>query len=298
MSTGWSWWVMSLVTFNMGVTFFLFLWAPWAKVPTVADGTTGHSWAGGTIREGVKPLPLWWLLLSCAMFIAAFIYLVLYPGFGNNPGRLGWSAHGEHDQAAAATQARLQPVMQQLAGMSVAQASRDPRALQIGARLFGDNCAACHGRQGQGNQELGAPDLTDTDSLYGRDADSIVASITDGRSGSMPAWKSLGNENVRALTHYVLQLSGQTHDAYLADQGRAVFASNCVACHGPQGHGNPAMGAPNLTDKVWLHGGRPGQIKATISNGRQGHMPAWNERLTNTQIHVVAAYVYQLSPHP
>jgi len=286
---------MSLVTFNMGVTFFLFLWAPWAKVPSVADGTTGHSWAGGAIREGLKPLPWWWLLLSFTMFIAAFIYLVLYPGFGNNPGRLGWSAHGEHDQAAATTQARLQPVMQQLAGMSVAEAARDPRALQIGARLFGDNCAACHGRPGQGNQSLGAPDLTDTDSLYGRDADSIVASITYGRSGSMPAWKSLGNESVRALTHYVLQLSGQTHDAYLAELGGELFASNCVACHGPEGHGNPAMGAPNLTDSTWLYGSSEATIIETVGKGRSNKMPAHKAFLGEAKSHLLAAYVFGLS---
>lgn len=300
MTTGWSLWVMALVVFNLGVIFFLFLWAPHAKIPVGPDGTTGHVWADGKIREGLHKLPRWWLAVSWAMFLGAFGYLVLYPGFGAFQGVLGWTSVGEHDHAAELNAGKLEPELQRLQAMSIEQAAGDPVAQRLGARLFIDNCAACHGRQAQGNHLLGAPRLDDEDWLYGGSAEDILASITDGRTGAMPPWNSLGAETVRNLAQYVRSLSmgGLPHDAGMARMavaGEEAFKSTCVACHGSDGKGNPLIGAPNLTDSVWLYGGSLAEIEASINNGRQGEMPAWQGRLSAAEIHLLAAYVLQLS---
>ncbi len=295
MSAGWSWWVIVLIVFNLGVTFFLFVWAPRAKIPTLPDGTTGHVWAHGALREGMHRLPGWWIVISLAMYVAAAVYLVLYPGFGNTRGLLDWTSHRELAQATAANDAKLDPVLQRLAAMSIEQAARDPQAQALGKRLFVDNCTACHGRNGLGNPLLGAPNLTDADWLYGGSADEISTSIRSGRSGVMPAWNALGADTVKNLVQYVLSLSGQAHDAGMATAGEAVFKTTCIACHGPEGKGNPALGAPNLTDDVWLYGGTPAAIEASIDQGRQGHMPAWSPRLSDADIHLLAAYVFHLS---
>lgn len=294
MSSGWSLWVMFLVVLNLGITLFLFLWAPTAKIPTRPDGTTGHVWAHGTILEGLRQLPRWWIVFSASMFIAAFAYLYLFPGFGNHKGALNWTAHGQLARAVAANETRLAPLMERFRLYPVEQLAQDPEAVQMGQVMFEDNCAACHQRSGKGNILVGAPNLTDSDWLYGGTGKAITTSIHDGRSGVMPPWASLGEDNVNNLVQYVLSLSGSPHDAAKAAAAKPLFAT-CAACHGADGKGNPAVGAPNLTDHTWLHGGSVADIHATIHDGREGHMPAWNQRLTDDKIRVIAAYVYHLS---
>jgi cytochrome c oxidase cbb3-type subunit III len=293
-TSGLSLWVMFLVVLNMGITFFLFLWGPRAKIPTLPDGTSGHIWAHGVLREGVRRLPLWWLLFSGAMFLAGFTYLVLYPGFGSHKGVLGWTSHGELARDEAINDAKMDELLTRFRQYPVEQLADDPAALQMGGRLFVDNCAACHGRGGYGNVKLGAPSLIDDDWLYGGSGKDILASIHDGRSGLMPPWASLGEDNVRNLAQYVLSLSGSPHDAAKAAAGQPLFTT-CAACHGSEGKGNPALGAPNLTDKIWLHGGKVEEIERTIGGGRQGAMPAWSKRLSEDQVRVLAAYVYHLA---
>ncbi len=297
MSSGWSWWVIGLIVFNLGLTFFLFVWAPRAKVPVLSDGTTGHVWSNGSIREGMHRLPLWWILASFGFYVWAFAYFVLYPGFGSYKGTLDWTSERELAAATAANSAKLDPVMQRLAALEVEAVGSDPQGLQFGERLFIDNCSACHGRHGQGNHLLGAPNLSDSDWLYGGNAQDILMSIRNGRSGVMPAWGALGEETVKNLAQYVLALSGQGHDAAAAAAGEAVFKATCSACHGADGTGNPMLGAPNLSDGIWLYGGEPAAIAASIHDGRQGHMPAWHTRLSEQEIHVLAGYVHHLSHH-
>ncbi len=294
MSAGWSLWVMFLVTLNMSITFLLFLWAPRAKIPTQPDHTSGHVWAHGTIREGVRRLPLWWVLFSASMFVSAWAYLVLYPGYGHHAGALGWTSHGElaHDQAI--NNRVLGDLQERFRQYTPEQLASDPAALQLGGRLFVDNCAACHGRGGYGNVKLGAPSLTDNDWLYGGSGKDILASIRDGRSGMMPPWASLGEDNVRNLAQYVLSLSNSPHDAVKAAAGAPLFTT-CAACHGAEGKGNPALGAPNLADHIWLHGGKLEDIERSIGGGRQGNMPAWHKRLSDDDTRVLAAYVYHLA---
>lgn len=296
MSWGWSLWVMGLVTLNMGITFLLFLWAPRAKIPTLPDQTSGHVWAHGVIREGVRRLPTWWVWFSASMFVIAWIYLMLYPGYGHHVGLLGWTSHGELARDVARNDKLLGDLQQRFSRYTPEQLAQDPAALQQGGRLFVDNCAACHGRDGRGNINLGAPNLTAANFLYGSSGTDITTSIHDGRSGVMPPWASLGEDNVHNLAQYVLSLSGSPHDAAKAAAGKPLFTT-CAACHGPDGKGNPALGAPNLTDQVWLYGGTLADIEHSIGDGRQGHMPSWSPRLSNEDIQVLAAYVYHLS-HP
>lgn len=295
MSTFWSGWIIFLIVFNMGVSLFLFVWGTRVKIPTIADGTTGHVWAHGTILEGVHPLPMWWVIMSAGLFIAAFGYLALYPGFGSSKGALGWTAHGELARDTAANQARLEPLLERLKAKPVEQLATDAQATQLGQRLFIDNCAACHGRAAHGNALLGAPNLADADWLYGGSGEAILASIAGGRHGVMPAlganFDAQGLEN---MANYVLSLSGAPHSRMRASEGKASFAV-CAACHGAEGKGNPALGAPNLTDTVWLYGGDLATIEATIRNGRSGVMPAWNTRLSETDQHAIAAWVYAQS---
>ncbi|MEO8835907.1 MAG: cytochrome-c oxidase, cbb3-type subunit III [Caldimonas sp.] len=302
MSGFWSWWVIVLIVFNLGVSFFLFLWAPHAKIPTLADGTTGHVWANGAIREGMHRLPMWWIVLSLLMFVSAFVYLALYPGFGGFSGHLGWTSHEQLASDTAANRRLQEKNLQRFAQLPVEKLAGDRHALALGKVLFADNCAACHGSEGRGNSLLGAPNLSDDDWLYGGDGQAILTTILDGRRGVMPPWgQVLGEQGVDNVAEYVISLSwGTPHnvaDLIKVNAGKKLF-STCAACHGANGKGNQALGAPDLTDSIWLYGGAPQTVKETIRNGRNGNMPAWRTRLGEDDARVLAAYVYSLSHSP
>ncbi len=295
MSPFWSGWIMFLVVLNLGITLFLFLWGQRVKIPTLPDGTSGHVWAHGVLREGIRPLPLWWVLMSAGMFAAGFVYLYLYPGFGSYAGSLGWTAHKELAQDVARNATKLDPLLQKFAQQPVETLAGDSTATRMGHRLFVDNCAACHGREGHGNSNLGAPNLVDGDWLYGGDGETILASIDKGRHGTMPPFASnFDKAMIENIANYVLSLSGSDHSPAKAKLGQPQFTL-CAACHGPTGSGNPALGAPNLTDKIWLYGGDLATIETTIRNGRSGVMPAWNARLTDTDERLIAAWIYAQS---
>jgi cytochrome c oxidase cbb3-type subunit III len=292
MSGFWSGWVKVLVVLNLGITFTLFMVALRIRIPTLADGTTGHVWAHGVLREGVRKLPLWWVVFSAAMFATGFAYLALYPGFGNFGGSLGWTSKAEHQRDVAATNAKLEVVIEPLRALSIEQIAADPQSAMLGHRLYLDNCAACHGAQARGNQVLGAPDLADADSLYGADAETILTSIRDGRNGVMPAWgTALGRNAVNEVASYVLSLSGVAAPADWVSAGKTRFDTMCGACHGADGRGNPLLGAPNLTDKVWLYGGDFAQVATTIRDGHGGAMPAWRHRLSEDELRSITAWV-------
>lgn len=293
MSTFWSLWIMFLVTFNLGLTFFLFVWGLRVKIPSLPDETTGHVWAHGVLREGLRRLPLWWVLMSAAMFLAGFIYLVRYPGFGSYAGTLGWTAHGQLADDSAANQEKLQPLMQSFEGQTLEQLAMNVDATTIGERLFVDNCAACHGREAQGNHALGTPNLVDADALYGNDETALMTSILNGRNGIMPPiGAALAEADVTATAHYVRSLSGLEHDAAQAQAGQTTFNTFCAACHTPQGTGNPLLGAPNLTDAIWLQDNDLASIEHTIRNGRSGTMPPWNDRLGEQNARLIGAWLH------
>jgi len=210
---------------------------------------------------------------------------------------LKWSSRGQYDTEVAKADQEYGPIYQKFAAIDVATLSRNPEAHAVGEKLFLNYCAQCHASDARGGK--GFPDLTDHDWLFGGQPEIIEKTILDGRNGSMPAWgQILGEAGVKEAAHYVRSLSGLPHDAALAERGKGKFATFCVACHGPEGKGNIALGAPNLTDSVWLYGSSEATLIETIGKGRNETMPAHREFLGEARVHVLAAYVYSLSNPP
>jgi cytochrome c oxidase cbb3-type subunit 3 len=267
------------------------------KVKPGAVQTTGHTW-DEDLAEYDNPLPRWWMYLFYITVFFALVYLALFPGLGNIQGVLGWSSTGQYDREVAKAEQTYGPIYQKFAALSVEDAAKDPAALAIGQRLFVNDCAQCHGTDAKGAK--GFPNLADKDWSWGGDGLAIKTSILQGRMGMMPPMAAtVGSEaEVEAVANYVLSLSGSPHDAAKVSLGQEKFLAACAACHGAEGTGNTAMGAPNLTDKVWVYGGSINTIKETIHNGRQGVMPAWQNILGEEKSHLVAAYVYSLSQKP
>jgi cytochrome c oxidase cbb3-type subunit 3 len=255
--------------------------------------STGHVW-DGDLRELNNPLPRWWLNLFYITLVFGFIYLLLYPGLGSNDMLLGWSQAKQYRQEMKAAEQRYAPLYAKYAQESIPALAKNPEALKTGERLFASYCTVCHGSDARGVP--GYPNLRDDDWLHGGDPQAIEASILNGRQGNMPAWKdTLGEAGVHQVAQYVLSLSGRKVDEAAAAKGKEIFKTQCVACHGPDGKGNQTIGAPNLTDHIWLYGGSPRVVEQTIANGRQGRMPAHKEFLGENKVHVLAAYVYSLS---
>lgn len=269
----------------------------WTAKPRPGEGastdTTGHVW-DDDLTEYNKPMPRWWLILFYLTIIFGLIYLVLYPGLGSFDGVLGWSQYKEYEEQVAEARAEYAPLYEKYAAMPIPELAGNAEAMQTGQRIFANNCAVCHGSDARGAR--GFPNLADGDWLYGGDPSQIKASIMNGRQGMMPALGgALGEEAVEQVANYVYALNGrQPPDPAAAKAGQQGYMTYCVACHGPQGKGNPAMGAPNLTDETWLYGGSLETIKQAVVNGRQGNMPAHQDLLGPERVHVVAAYVYSL----
>ncbi|HEU4781426.1 MAG TPA: cytochrome-c oxidase, cbb3-type subunit III [Steroidobacteraceae bacterium] len=295
----WSVWVMVLACLTASISLLLFLWAMWMRIPTIEDGTTGHVWAHGALREGVRPLPLWWVVASAASFIFGVVYLSLYPGFGNLSGTLGWTSKGEHQRQSAANSARLEARIAPLRSLSLEQLAANEEAAGIGHRLYLDNCAACHGTGALGTHAVGAPNLVDADWLYGGDGETIMASILDGRSGVMPPLAgALGHNGINEVAAYVVSQSGTQAPAAWVAAGKVRYETLCLACHAADGRGNPALGAPNLFDNVWLYGGNIESVVASVRDGRAGVMPAWRQKLTLDEARLITAWVMAQGAKP
>ena len=263
------------------------------KAATHEDNTTGHVW-DEDLKEMNNPLPKWWVYLFIITCLFALAYGALYPTFGKFQGALGWSSQGQHAAEVQKVEAKLAPVYAKFTGVSPDQLAKDPQAMAIGERLFMNYCAQCHGSDARGARSF--PNLTDKDWLYGGDAAAIKTTITQGRNGVMPPMAEAvgGPEDVRNLAHYVLSLSGTPHDSVRATLGKSKFGA-CAACHGMDGKGNTAMGAPNLTDGVWLHGWGEEAVVKAIGGGFNNQMPSQAAKLNEAQIHVLTGYVMSLS---
>lgn len=255
---------------------------------------TGHVW-DEDLAEWNNPLPRWWMWLFWITIVFALVYLALYPGLGSYKGLLAWSSSGQYQAEQKQAEATYGPTIAKFVAQDVKTVSADPEARQMGQRLFLSYCAQCHGSDAGGSR--GFPSLRDRDWLYGGDPAAIRTSITDGRRGAMPPMDAaLGSsEAVKDTAHYVLKLSGRTFDSLRAFRGKQKFDSICAACHGADGKGNSQVGAPNLTDEVWLHGGSEAWIIETISKGRTSAMPAHGQFLDEGKIHLLTAYLYGLS---
>ncbi|MBV1786495.1 cytochrome-c oxidase, cbb3-type subunit III [Marinobacterium sp. D7] len=295
MSAFWSAWV-SVITLAViiGCTWLLFATRKSQPHQEQTEETVGHEFDG--IEEYDNPLPKWWFQMFLGTVIFGLGYLALYPGLGNFQGLLGWSSHGQWEEEMAHAEEQYRPMFEQFAALSIEQLQNEETGLKMGQRMFANNCSLCHGSAGTG--AYGFPNLTDNDWLYGGDPATLKATIANGRNGGMPAWgQVLGEDGVRDVTSYVLSLSGagENLDGDAVARGQSQFQALCAACHGAEGKGTQALGAPNLTDNTWLYGGSFEQVAHSIRNGRAGVMPAHKELLSDEKIHLIAAYVYSLS---
>ncbi len=290
----WSLYVAALTLASIAFCAFLLTSMSKRKAPSDPD-KTGHVW-DEDLAEYNNPLPRWWVWLFWITIFFGLAYLWIYPGLGSWGGGQHWTSVGQYRQEVQAAERRFGPMYEKFAATDIAQLAADPDARAVGQKLFLNYCTQCHASDARGGK--GFPNLTDSDWLYGGAPATIEATILNGRNGVMPAWGPvLKDEGVRDVANYVRSLSGLRHDAARAARGKAAFATYCAACHGPEGKGGPAMGAPNLTDKVWLYGGSEATIVETITYGRTNTMPAHKDFLGAPRVHVLAAYVYSLS-HP
>ena len=318
MTSFWSIWVIVLTLACLAIIFGLLLWNLKNYAGVKEGESCGHEFDG--IEELNNPLPKWWTYMFFATFIWSVYYLAAYPGLGNWEGLGKWTssnqgitslaeskeateqalANGENvqlDQEFIAADERFGPIFESFAKQDIETLVKDEKALEIGQRLFSQNCAQCHGSDARGGQ--GFPNLTDNDWLYGGTPDKIKETLLYGRVAAMPPWgDALGEQGIKEMTAHVLSLSGRTVNQKDAAAGAAKFAM-CAACHGADGKGSVAhnlpFGAPNLTDNIWLYGGSKRAVEETLTNGRAGVMPAWKDILGEDKVHLLTAYVYSLS---
>ena len=320
MTSFWSIWITVLSLIVIAGCFFL-LRACSKNTTGVKEGESmGHSFDGS--EELNNPLPKWWSYMFYITIVFGLIYLALFPGLGNYKGLLGWTSsnqsigteHGikadskaaielaakegryvQYDQEVKHANEKYGPIFAAYLATPLEELVKNQDALKVGGRLFLQNCAQCHGSDARGSK--GFPNLTDSDWLYGGELATIKTTIMNGRHGMMPPKGGLpiDDSELDGLAEYVISLSGREHDAALAAQGQGSFMKGCFACHGMDAKGNKFMGAPNLTDDVWLYGGSHGTIVESIKYGRAGVMPAWKDVLGEEKVHVIAAYVYSLS---
>ncbi len=291
-SNGWALFVAAATVVSLLACLALLIIASRRRV-MANDNTTGHVW-DEDLRELNNPLPRWWMWLFVMTVVFAAVYLAFYPGLGSNKGTLNWSSVGQYEAEQDKARAAMAPVYARYVSMNAADLGRDAQAMGIGQRLFLNNCSQCHGSDGRGSK--GFPNLADNDWLGGNDLDYVKKVIVEGRTGMMPPMAAAvgTSEDVKNVAHYVLSLSGSAHSDVSAQLGKAKFAA-CAACHGADGKGNMALGAPNLTDKIWLHGWGEKAIVDIITAGKTNVMPAQGKLLTPEQVHVLGAYVLNLS---
>jgi cytochrome c oxidase cbb3-type subunit 3 len=302
MSGAWSIYLIALIVLNIGGCVWLLWWTARRRPGNPAPTDTSHVW-DGDLTEYNKPLPKWWINLFFLTIVFAIGYLVWYPGFGNFRGVGHWTSASEHAVQKEAEDAKLAETFRPYDGKPIDMLALDPHAVALGRSIFSNNCSTCHGSTAQG--AIGYPNLTDSIWHWGGTPDRVLQTVLDGREGVMPSWgkvlTGMGGDNaVDYVVAYVRTLSAPDtlQNNYMAAQGKPLFESLCVGCHGPAGKGNPQMGAPDLTDDYWLYGSSTEALHETITNGRHGAMPAWRPLLGETRARLVAAYVWSLSHTP
>lgn len=287
-------WLISFITVG-GIIGCLALLFSSSKMQQMSetDDTTGHVY-DDDIVELNNPLPRWWMYLFVLTCVFGFLYLIVYPGLVTYKGLFNWTAVGQYEQEESDTEKRMAPIYASFNVMSIEDLAHDAKAMDIGERLFMNNCAQCHGSDAHGSK--GFPNLTDKDWLHGGSPAKIEETITNGRIGIMPSMVAMIGtpDDVKNVANYVLSLSGSIHDSGRAGLGKEKFAA-CAACHGADAKGNQAIGSPNLTDNIWLHGAGEAAIIKRINEGKYNVMPVWKDKFTPAQIHVLSAYVWSLS---
>ena len=291
----WNWYVIIITIVTILGCFWLLQWTKGVsnRDEEGGTGTTGHVWDEDLVELN-NPLPKWWLNLFYITIVFAFIYLVLFGGLGNIGGVLGWSQEGQYEQEMQTATEAQEVIFARYREMDSEALIADAEAKATGQRLFANNCAQCHGSDGGGAR--GFPNLADNDWQYGGSFETIMQTLENGRTGAMPVMVGgLDDKAIGELVVYVQSMSGQKADPELAAAGKKNFDMLCVACHGVDGSGNQALGAPRLTDDIWLYGGDPDSIRETLVNGRNGMMPNFKDSLSVDQRRLITAYVMGLS---
>jgi cytochrome c oxidase cbb3-type subunit 3 len=288
----WSWFIIAIV--GGGIIWLVILLRGNSKTTGDVGVPTGHVW-DEDLQELNNPLPRWWLIMFYITIFFSIGYLILYPGMGSFKGVLGWTEIGEYEAEVAEADTEFGPLFEKFEKTPIPALASDEAAMNAGERLYVTYCAVCHGSDARGAP--GFPNLRDNDWLYGGEPENIETSIMHGRVGAMPSWEAPlgGEEGVNQVANYVMSLAGRDVDDKLAAAGKEKFDMLCVSCHMPDGTGNKLLGAPNLTNNIWLYGGSPRAIKQSIAKGRSGRMPAHNEFLGSAKSHILAAYIYSLS---
>jgi len=294
--SGWGLYIAIVTVVSILFCLWLALTMAKGKAPGETVGTTGHSW-DEDLQELNNPLPRWWLWLFVITIVFSIGYLWLYPGLGARQGSLGWSQTEQYEREVKRFNAVTEPLYARFLAMDLKQVAADPQGRAIGERLYQTYCVQCHGADARGSK--GYPNLTDNDWQWGGEPSLIKTTILEGRQAVMPAMAAaVGSAaEVEQLAHYVVSLSGGGHDATKAALGRGKFEV-CAACHGAEGRGNTALGAPNLTDRIWVYGGGVSAVIEAINKGRAGVMPAFKDSLGEGKVHVLAAYVWGPSNSP
>jgi cytochrome c oxidase cbb3-type subunit III len=292
-SSFWEFYIGAITLVSIFACLALLLLMSSRRVSGGSAETTGHTW-DEDLGEYNNPLPRWWMWLFILTIVFSLVYLALYPGLAFYKGSYNWTSTGQLEQENKEADAQFGPLYQKFASREIKDIAYDPEARAMGQKLFLNHCAQCHASDGGGSR--GFPNLTDRDWLYGADPQTIKTTIANGRNGVMPAFgAALGTDGPRDVAHYLFSLSGRTHDSIRASRGKEKFNTVCVVCHGADAKGNPQLGAPNLTDKIWLHGSSEEAVIESISKGRNNMMPAHQEFLGEAKVHILAAYVFGLS---
>jgi cytochrome c oxidase cbb3-type subunit 3 len=320
MSSFWSIWISVISLGTIVGCYVLLRWCLANKTGIEEGDDMHHSFDG--IIELNNQLPRWWTIMFYMTIVWGFLYLLLYPGLGNFQGLLGWKSSNqdvrslqesknavlisqqeakqsffgvgvEYDREILKAEERFAPIFNKYAEQPITALAKNEEALKIGQRLFMQNCSQCHGSDAKG--QPGFPNLTDKDWLYGGTPEKITETLHNGRAGVMPGWlASFGEKGIEEIVAYTLSLSGRKVNQTLKEAGKQRFVM-CAACHGMDGKGNQQIGAPNLTDDIWLYGNTTDAVTETLKNGRAGVMPSFKDTLGEKKIHLVASYVYSLS---
>ncbi len=286
-------WFISIITVVSILACALLAWLNSRGSKETTEETMGHVWDEDLVEYN-NPLPRWWLNMFYITIVFGLVYLVLYPGLGKFKGVLDWTQRGQYQQELSQADELYGPLYEKYAAMSFEELAADENAMKTAGRLFSTNCALCHGSDARGAR--GFPNLTDNDWLYGGTPEQIIQTITHGRVGVMPGWEqALGEEGSRAVAEYIMSFSRDPVNPHMLETGKEKYEQLCVACHGADAKGNQALGAPNLTDDIWLYGASHKGIIKSIMDGRNGVMPAQKDLLSEQQIHLLSAYVNHLA---
>jgi cytochrome c oxidase cbb3-type subunit 3 len=285
-----SWFVILGTVLSMLGCFWLIVWSnrQRASDAEIAESES-HVW-DENVRELNNPLPKWWLYLFVITIIFSALYLAVFPGLGGFDGAFGWSQESQYEQEIQAAEERYGPIFARYGDMPYPELVGNQEALGIGQSLFANYCSQCHGSAARG--ATGFPNLTDDDWLYGGQPENIEYAILNGRAGIMPALGAALGDDVDNMVEYVRSMAdGLDTDSPI----HTKYVTFCSACHGVDGKGNQALGAPNLTDDNWLYGSSPAAVRHSIVQGRNGVMPAHRKLLGEDRSRILAAYVYSLS---